>query len=58
MLRNLMMLSAILPMCVCAQVPQLGKDPVEKVVSAMTLDENWIYWLDRQEIKIPVLLLQ
>lgn len=40
MLRNLMMLSAILPMCVCAQVPQLGKDSVEKVVSAMTLDEK------------------
>lgn len=40
MLRNLVMLSAILPMCVCAQTPQLGKDPVEKVVSAMTLDEK------------------
>lgn len=40
MLRNLVMLSAVLPMCVYAQTPQLGKDPVEKVVSAMTLDEK------------------
>lgn len=40
MLRNFVILSAILPMCVYAQTPQLGKDPVEKVVSAMTLDEK------------------
>lgn len=40
MLRNLLMLSAILPLGINAQTPQLGKDPVEKVVSEMTLDEK------------------
>ena len=40
MLRNFVILSARLPMGVYAQTPQLGKDPVEKVVSAMTLDEK------------------
>lgn len=40
MLRNLLMLSAILPLGINAQTPQLGKDPVEKIVSEMTLDEK------------------
>lgn len=40
MLRNLLILSAVLPIGIYAQTPQLGKDPIEKVISAMTLDEK------------------
>lgn len=30
----------LMPICVNAQNPQLGKDPIEKVINAMTLDEK------------------
>lgn len=29
-----------IPTIVCAQLPQLGKDPIDKVIAAMTLDEK------------------
>lgn len=40
MLRNLLILTAALPICVCAQTPQLGKSSLDEVVKAMTLDEK------------------
>lgn len=40
MLRKLVVLSAMLPMCLQAQTPRLGVDSVEKVIGAMTLEEK------------------
>lgn len=40
MLKTLLILSVAIPSYVCAQTPQLGKDPVDKVINVMTLDEK------------------
>lgn len=40
MLKTLLILSVATPSYVCAQTPQLGKDPIDKVINAMTLDEK------------------
>ena len=40
MFKNLLMSFLAIPMFVCAQEPQLGKAPIEKVINAMTLDEK------------------
>lgn len=40
MRKTFLTLLLIIPCYVCAQLPQLGKDPIDKVVNAMTLDEK------------------
>lgn len=40
MFKTLMISFLAIPTLVCAQQPQLGKDPLEKVINAMTLDEK------------------
>jgi len=40
MLKKLIFTLLVIPSCVCAQSPQLGKDPIDKVINAMTLDEK------------------
>ena len=41
MLKHFTIALLAIPLCVCAQsthFPQLGKDPVDKVINVMTLD--------------------
>ena len=40
MFKTLIISFLAIPTLVCAQQPQLGKDPIEKVINAMTLDEK------------------
>lgn len=40
MLKKLIFTLLVIPSCVCAQSPQLGKDPIDDVINAMTLDEK------------------
>ncbi|WP_036879874.1 glycoside hydrolase family 3 C-terminal domain-containing protein [Xylanibacter oryzae] len=40
MFKTLIITFLAIPTLVCAQQPQLGKDPIEKVINAMTLDEK------------------
>jgi beta-glucosidase len=40
MLKKLIFTLLVIPSCVCAQSPQLGKDPIDKVINNMTLKEK------------------